>query len=91
LSAEKRKGWAIRWREWEIAPDGMKKRVLRYETLGKMSRREAANILREKQPATSVSKAPTRSRVTFRTIATEWTRRYSRCTSIRRRSIGGSC
>jgi integrase len=69
---EKRKGWAIRWREWEIAPDGTKKRVLRYETLGKMSRREAANILREKLAATSVSKAPTRSRVTFRTIATEW-------------------
>jgi integrase len=68
----KGKGWAIRWREWEIAPDGTKKRVLRYETLGKMSRREASDILREKLAAASRSNTPIRSRVTFRTIATEW-------------------
>ena len=28
------KGWAIRWRETEIAPDGTKVKVLRYEGLG---------------------------------------------------------
>jgi integrase len=69
---EKGKGWAIRWRELEIAPDGTKKRVLRYEMLGKMSRREASEILAQKLAAVSGSKAPTRSRVTFRTLANEW-------------------
>lgn len=42
---ETRKGWAIRWRELEIAPDGKKRRVLRYKTLGVMSRKEAAMLL----------------------------------------------
>lgn len=69
---EKGKGWAIRWRELEIAPDGTTKRALRYETLGRMSRREASEILAQKVAAASGSKAPTRSRVTFRTLANEW-------------------
>jgi integrase len=68
---EKRKGWAIRWRELEIAPDGITKRVLRYERLGPMSRREASDILGQKLAAAS-KKAPIRSRVTFRTLANEW-------------------
>jgi integrase len=63
---------AIRWRELEIAPDGTKKRVLRYETLGRMSRREASEILKRKMAAASRSNAPTRSRVTFATLAIEW-------------------
>ena len=69
---EKGKGWAIRWREIEIAPDGTKRRVLRYETLEPMSRRQAADILAQKLAATSGSKAPARSLVTFRTLASEW-------------------
>lgn len=69
---EKGKGWAIRWRELEIAPDGTTRRVLRYETLGQMSRRKASDILAQKMAAVSSKKEPTRSRVTFRTLANEW-------------------
>ena len=42
------RGWAIRWRELEIAPDGTTKKVLRYEALGKVSRAKAAEILAQK-------------------------------------------
>jgi integrase len=66
------KGWVIRWRELEIAPDGTSRRVLRYERLEPMSRREAAAALARKIAAMSGRTAPMRSRVTFRTIATEW-------------------
>ena len=62
----------MRWREIEIAPDGTKKRVLRYETLGPMSRRQAAEILSQKVATASSGKAQTRSLVTFRTLASEW-------------------
>ena len=64
-------GWAIRWREMEIAPDGTRRRVLRYEALGTMSRREASDILKQRLAA-SGSRAPTRSRVTFATLVAEW-------------------
>ncbi len=67
----KGKGWVIRWRQLEIAPDGTTKRVLRYENLGAMSRREAAGILAQKL-AVAGRRTPTRSRVTFRTLANEW-------------------
>jgi integrase len=67
----KGKGWAIRWRELEIAPDGTKHRVLRYENLGEMSQRKASAMLAQKLATASSSKA-TRSRVTFRTLAGEW-------------------
>src|SRR5687767_1125244 len=69
---EKGKEWAIRWRELEIAPDGTTRRALRYERLGPMSRREASQILAQKMAAASGNKAPTRSRVTFGTLASEW-------------------
>ena len=70
---EKGKGWAIRWREIEIAPDGTKKRVLRYETLGPMSRRAGGgHLCRRRWRRHQAGKAPTRSRVTFRTLASEW-------------------
>jgi integrase len=69
---EKGKEWAIRWRELEIAPDGTTRRALRYERFGPMSRREASQILARKVAAASGNKAPTRSRVTFRTLASEW-------------------
>jgi hypothetical protein len=72
LSSEARKGWAIRWRELEIAPDGKTRKVLRYEMLGRISRGEASDILAQKVAAVSGSKAPTRSRVTFRTLANDW-------------------
>ena len=47
------KGWVIRWRELEIAPNGTSKRVLRYERLDPMSRREAAATLARKVAAAS--------------------------------------
>jgi len=65
------RGWAIRWRELEIAPDGTTKKVLHYEALGKISRGEATEILAQKV-ASGTSKVPTRSRVAFRTIVNEW-------------------
>jgi integrase len=64
------KGWAIRWREREIAPDGTTQRMLRYENLGAMSRKEAADIL--SQRLVKAGKAPVRSRVTFETLANQW-------------------
>src|SRR4249919_3514158 len=65
------RGWAIRWRELEIALDGTTKKVLHYEALGKVSRGEAAEILAQKV-AGGASKVPTRSRVAFRTIVNDW-------------------
>src|SRR3954465_7828053 len=65
------RGWAIRWRELEIAPDGATKRVLRYEPLGKISRSEAAETLTQKL-ATAGTKTPTRSRVTFSVLGRQW-------------------
>jgi integrase len=66
------KGWAIRWRETEIAPDGTRRRALRYEALGEVTRKHASEILNQRLTAAGHSKAPTRSRVTFRTLAGEW-------------------
>ena len=65
------RGWAIRWRALEIAPDGTMKKALRYEALGRISRGEATEILAQKL-AVSASKVPTRSRVTFRTLVNDW-------------------
>jgi hypothetical protein len=45
--------------------------VLRYEALGKISRAEAAEILTQKL-ATAGTKIPTRSRVTFSALVSEW-------------------
>jgi integrase len=56
----------------EIAPDGTVRRTLRYEALGRISRGEAGDILAQKLAAAGNSKVPTRSRVTFRTLANDW-------------------
>ena len=64
------KGWAIRWRELEIAPDGTTQRVLRYENLEPMSRREASDVL--SQRIVEAGRAPVRSRVTFEMLANQW-------------------
>lgn len=66
------RGWAIRWREREIAPDGTIKRRLCYEALGNISRAEAGEILRRKMAEFGSSDGPTRSRVTFLTLAQQW-------------------
>ena len=66
------RGWAIRWRELEIAPDGTIRRSLRYEALGAISRSEAGEILAQRVAAAGNGKAPTRSLVTFQTLAAQW-------------------
>src|SRR5713101_7220672 len=53
------RGWAIRWREFEIAPDGTKKKVLRYERLGEISRKDAGEQLAQKL-ASAGTNGPTR-------------------------------
>jgi integrase len=68
-----RKGWVIRWRENEIAPDGRRRRVLRYEQLGPMSRREAATVLGQRLASAADPKAG-RSRVQFAGLVAEWER-----------------
>jgi len=66
------RGWAIRWREREIAPDGAIKKRLCYEALGTMSRTEAGEILRRRMAEFGSRDGPTRSRVVFRTLAQQW-------------------
>jgi integrase len=84
-------GWAIRWRELEIAPDGTIKKRKCYEALGKISRAEAAEILRGKTAAGD-GKRPVRSRVAFRTLAQQWARdvlptKYKHSTQKNHRNI----
>jgi hypothetical protein len=50
-----------------IAPDGTRRRVLRYEALGDVTKKEASDTL----VAAASSKTVMRSRVTFRTLTTE--------------------
>jgi integrase len=64
--------WAIRWRENEIAPDGSTKRGLRYESLGAVSRKQASDVLAQRLATAGTHNAPVRSRVAFRTFATDW-------------------
>jgi hypothetical protein len=66
------RGWAIRWRELEIAPDGTIKKRSCYEALGLISRGEAVEILRKQLAAAGGGNGPTRSRVTFQTLAGQW-------------------
>src|SRR4051794_39544516 len=66
------RGWAIRWREFEMAPDGGLKKRLCYEALGDVTRAEAGEILRRKVANSGGSDGPKRSRVTFRTLAQQW-------------------
>lgn len=66
------RGWAIRWRETEIAPDGTTRRVLRYESLDVESRRDASTILTQRLAAVSSRARPTRSQVLFRTLVADW-------------------
>jgi len=65
------KGWAIRWREIEIAPDSTRRKVLRYEALGNVTRKQALEILSQRITAVGHGKA-VRSNVTFQTLAGEW-------------------
>ncbi len=66
------RGWVIRWRESEIAPDGTTKRVLRFQTLGAMPQREAAKILSRKIMAATDGATQNRACITFDTLVEEW-------------------
>ncbi len=66
-------GWAIRWRELEIAPDGTIQKRKCYEALGGISRHEAAEILRGKVAGGNDGR-PVRSRVRFQAVAEQWKR-----------------
>ena len=68
---ETKGGFAIRWREPEIAPDGTRRRALRYETLGKISKKRATQILAQKMAVVG-GKTVARSLVTFRTVSDQW-------------------
>jgi len=63
----------IRWRENEIAPTGKLRRVLRYEQLGPMLRRDAAQILGQRVAAAADPKT-IRSRMQFDVLVAEWER-----------------
>ncbi len=65
------KGWAIRWREFEIGPDGTRRRVQRYEALGPIAKSKATKILAERLASCADDHA-TRSRVRFDHLATKW-------------------
>jgi len=84
-------GWAIRWRELEIAPDGRIKKRKCYEALGNIPRSVAADILRGKV-ASGDGRRPVRSRVTFETLAGQWAvdvlpTKYKRSTQKNHRHI----
>ncbi len=64
------KSWAIRWRETEQGHDGAKKRILRYETLGRISSRQATQILNERLAVASRHIRP--ARMVFSELAEAW-------------------
>lgn len=63
--------WAIRWREPEIGPDGTRRQVLRYESLGSVTRQEARALLAQRLASRTTAHAM-RSCVPFKTLAEEW-------------------
>src|SRR5882672_10282955 len=65
------RSWMIRWGEKELAGDGTEKRIFRSETLGPISRKDAADILAQRVAASS-NKSVVRSRLTFRELINKW-------------------
>jgi len=65
------RGWAIRWRERVLTPDGRKISVLHYENLGNVTKTEAGRTL-----ALRVAQAGPlrieRPKITFATLAADW-------------------
>jgi len=64
--------WVMRWRETQIGADGSRKRVLRFESLGPITRKEATAILTQRIAITSSDHKVMRSRLTFATLAQQW-------------------
>jgi len=65
------RGWAIRWREHEFAPDGRKVGVLHYENLGEITKTEAARTLglRVAQGGPPRIRRP---QISFATLVSDW-------------------
>ncbi len=66
---KKANGLAIRWREPLLMPDGSIRRVLKFETLGSVSKKEAVQKLQDRLAA---CQAPRRGPVTFQELASTW-------------------
>jgi len=66
------KGWAIRWRESEIGPDGKPLKVLKFESLGEVTRKQAQDTLAERVARDGSGRRPVRLRVPFQVLANEW-------------------
>ena len=56
----------------EIAPDGTRRKVQRYEALGEVTRKQASDTLAQRMATGDNGSKPTRSRVVFRVLAAEW-------------------
>ena len=63
---------AIRWREPYRDATGKMKQRKRYETVGEVSRREAAKILNEKLQEVQKPLEPAPEPITFRELAEKW-------------------
>jgi hypothetical protein len=82
------RGWAIRWRELEIAPDGTVQKRLRYEALGDVTRKQAAETLAERLAASDHGEDA--DAIARRVPDPGGRRTWCRCTSTRRRRIIGT-
>src|SRR6478672_10796001 len=67
---EEGRGFAIRWYEGVIGPDGKRQRVKRYEALGAVSRKKAGEILAQKTQ--TQAPLPVRTAMTFAEHAERW-------------------
>ena len=65
------RGWAIRWREYELAPDGRKTSLLRYENLGDVTKTEAGHTLGLRVAQAGPPRIQ-RPQITFATLAGDW-------------------
>ena len=68
---KRRNGWAIRWREYELTPDGRKMAALHYENLGDVSKTEAARTLGLRLAQAGPPRLQ-RPKITFATFASDW-------------------
>ena len=65
-------GWVIRWRETEMGPDNRKRRILRYENLGDISRKQAGDILTQRIVSAGTKRIISRVALTFRELVNQW-------------------
>ena len=66
---EKPNGLAIRWRELVLMPDGSTRSVLKYKSLGPVSKKEANQALQDRLTA---YQTPRRGPITFQELVSVW-------------------